>query len=301
MLLTIFNKARLLRLTLIVSGGIALSACSSLNQRPYDVDGIYNNSKIVVEDTHYHGEYYSEYFKEKTEDSQEYFTDVDNYTSGYNQAYGAWGDETSETYINHYYPYNNWFGWGYPYDGWGMGYGMMGYGMMGWGYGFGWGYGMGWGGYWGYPYSYYGWGYPYYSHRNISRNNSHRALTSRQLTGSNVNRTATPNSRTLRSAAQNPGRNTLTTDRTFSRANSNANRINAANRNVQTRRATPVDNSRTNRNNQINTRNTNRNTNVRTQQTAPNRSYTPAPSTRMNTGSMSRGGGGMRSGGGGRR
>src|SRR5690554_3115500 len=70
MLLTIFNKARLLRLTLIVSGGIALSACSSLNQRPYDVDGIYNNSKIVVEDTHYHGEYYSEYFKEKTEDSR---------------------------------------------------------------------------------------------------------------------------------------------------------------------------------------------------------------------------------------
>ncbi|HLW62482.1 MAG TPA: hypothetical protein VKY33_03695 [Flavobacterium sp.] len=303
MLRTVFNKTQLLRLSLILSGIIMLTACSSLNQRPYDVDGIYNNSKIVVEDTHYKGEYYSEYFEEKTENSQEYFTDVDNYSSNYNQPYGGWGDTTSETEIVYNYPYYNSFGWGYPYGGF--------YGSnihMGWSFGFGYGWGNYWGSPyygWGYPYhyGYYGWGYPYYYQRNISRNNSYRALSNRQLTGNYAGRTATMNNRNLRSSSLKSGRNTLTTDRTFSRVNSNVSRINAANQNLQTERSSRIDNSRTNRNTRINTntnRNTNRNNNVRTQRTAPNRSYTPAPSTRMNTGSMNRGGG-MRSGGDGRR
>src|SRR5690606_25543653 len=144
---------------------IALSACSSLSQRPYDVDGIYNNSKIVEEATHHNAHYYSEYFKEKTEDTQEFFTDVDNYSSEYNQPYGAWGDTTSETEIIYNYPYYSGFGWGYPYGGW---YGSN----WGWSFGFGYGWGDYWGypySYygWGYPYSYYGWGYPYYAHRNV--------------------------------------------------------------------------------------------------------------------------------------
>lgn len=300
MLSTLFHKAHLLRLSLILLTGIALTGCSSLSQHPYDVDGIYNNSKIVVEDTHNNADYYSDYFKEKSEDGQEYFTDVDNYSSGYNQTNGSWGDETSETHIIYNYPYYGGWGWGYPYGGW--------YGSN-WGWSFGFGYG--WGNYWGYPYyasgwgypyygGYYGWGYSYSHNRNVSRNNSYRALSTRPMTRTTL---STTNDRNLRTHSLSTGRAALNNNRTFSRVNSNVNRMNAANETVQNRRSTRIENS--NRNNRIETSrnsNINRNNNVRTQQhTTPSRTFTPSSSTRMNTGSMNRSSGGTRSGGGGRR
>src|SRR5690606_4509887 len=104
MLLTIFNKAHLVRLSIIASAGIALTACSNLNQKPYDVDLIYNNSKIVIEDTNEQSAYYIEYFKEKAQESTAYFTDVENYSSDYNEANGSWGDTTSATQIVYDYP-----------------------------------------------------------------------------------------------------------------------------------------------------------------------------------------------------
>ncbi len=125
MLPNIFKRSNLIRFCLVTSSGLLLTACSGLNQKPYDVDGIYNNSKIVVEDTHEKGAYYSEYFKEKSQETDAYFTDVDNYTSNYNEPNGGWGDTTSETQL--VYHYNNW-GWGNPYLGWNN---------WGWGMGFG--------------------------------------------------------------------------------------------------------------------------------------------------------------------
>jgi|SRR5690554_546413 len=317
MLSRLFHKAHFLRLSLLISGGIVLTACSSLNQRPYDVDGIYNNSKIVVEPTHNNAKYYDDYFKEKSEDGQEYFTDVDNYSSGYNQAYGGWGDQTSETQIIYNYPHYADWGWGYPYGGW---YGSN----WGWSLGFGYGWGnycgypnYGWG--WGYPYfggyhGYYGWGYPYYLQRNVSRNNSYRALSARSMSRTGLSNT---NSRNLRTNSLTTGRTTLNNNRTFSRVNSNVTRMNAANDAVQNRRSSRtetinrndriennrIDNTRNNNiNRNTNRNNTNRNnTNVRSQQrSTPTRSFTPSPSTRMNSGSM-RSSGGTRSGGGGRR
>lgn len=297
MLLTIFNKTNLLRLSLFTSAAMLLTACSSLNQKPYDVDGIYNNSKIAVEDTHNSAAYYSNYFKEKTEESGEYFTDVDNYSS-YTQGNGAWGDTTSETQII-YNPYNS-YGWGYPYGGW-----------YDWNWGWSFGFGYGWGGYWGYPYygwgyPHYGWNYPYYGYRNVSRNDSYRALSNRQLTPANGrmnNRLMSSDTRMSRSNSLNSGRTLTRTDKTFSRVNSTLNRMEA----VETRRVAPIDNSRNLRNDRsinnsrINNNNT-RSNNIRTERPVSRPTYTPSSSTRMNTGSMGRsmntGGGGMRSGGG---
>ncbi len=302
MLPLIYKRFYLVRFGLMAATGIALTACSGLNQKPYDVDGIYNNSKIVVEDTHEKSAYYSEYFKQKEEEANQYFTDVENYSSNYNEGNGAWGDTTSETRIVYNYPYS-YFGFGYPYGGW--------YDSWGWGFGFGWGFGWGYPYYgygWGYPY--YGWGYPYYSGRTLSRSNSYRSLTSRQMALSNAGRmNNNPGTRTLRNSSLNSARNLVKTDRTFSRANTSFNRMNTSNT-LQTRRATNFDTPATIRNERFNNNtryNTTRNTGTRFERSTTRPVYTPAPTTRMNSGSMggSRGGGsvggGMRTGGGGRR
>lgn len=297
MLPIIYKRFHLIRLGLIASVGISLTGCSSLNQKPYDVDGIYNNSKIVVEDTHEKGAYYAEYFKEKEEEANQYFTDVENYSSNYTQGNGAWGDTTSETQIVYNYPYS-YFGWGYPFGGWYDSY---------WGFGFG----YGWGGYWGYPYYGYGWGYPYYGYggRTLSRSNSYRTLTNRQLStasGRGMNNSSL-NSRSLRSSSLNSTRNSLKSDRTFSRANTSFNRMNAAESSLQTRRSTTFDDPKTTRNDRFNnsTRyNTTRNSNSRIERSTSRPTFTPSSNTRMNSGSMNSSrssgsmGGGMRSGGG---
>lgn len=304
MLPLIYKRFYLVRFGLMAATGIALTACSGLNQKPYDVDGIYNNSKIVVEDTHEKSAYYSEYFKQKEEEANQYFTDVENYSSNYNEGNGAWGDTTSETRIVYNYPYS-YFGFGYPYGGW--------YDSWGWGFGFGWGFGWGYPYYgygWGYPYYGWGWGYPYYSGRTLSRSNSYRSLTSRQMALSNAGRmNNNTGTRTLRNSSLNSARNLVKTDRTFSRANTSFNRMNTSNT-LQTRRATNFDTPATIRNERFNNNtryNTTRNTGTRFERSTTRPVYTPAPTTRMNSGSMggSRGGGsvggGMRTGGGGRR
>lgn len=306
MLPTILKKLNLIRFFLIASGGLLVTACAGLSQKPYDVDGIYNNSKIVVEDTHEKGAYYADYFKEKAEETDAYFTDVDNYTSNYNEANGGWGDTTSETQLVYNYPYS-YMGWGNSFWGWndwswGMGFS---YGFGGWGGGF-WGspyYG------WGYPYYGYGWGYPYYSYRNVSRSNSYRTLTSRQMANTNGNRLATNNTRSLRSNTANNGRNFNATNKTFARAGSSLNRISTAESTLRTTRISSFDNNTTIRSERLNNRNSNlRTTNSRTNNNRVERAttrptYTPSSNTRMNSGSTggSRGGsmgGGMRSGGG---
>ena len=306
MLPNIFKRSNLIRFCLVTSSGLLLTACSGLNQKPYDVDGIYNNSKIVVEDTHEKGTYYQEYFKEKSEETDAYFTDVENYSSNYNEANGGWGDTTSETQL--VYHYDNW-GWGNPYWGWNN---------WGWGMGFGYGFGFGWGGGWGYPYYGWGggWGYPYYGggwgwgyngYRNISRSNSYRSLTSRQMAGANGNRMVANNTRSLRGSSLSSSRNLNATNRTFARANTSLNRISTSQGMMRNARTTSVDDNRTIRNNRFNT-NTRTNTNTRMERSTSRPTYTPSSNTRMNTGGSmggSRGGrsmgGGMRSGGGGGR
>ncbi len=299
MLPNIFKRSNLIRFCLITSSGLLLTACSGLNQKPYDVDGIYNNSKIVVEDTHEKGAYYSEYFKEKSEETDAYFTDVDNYTSNYNEPNGGWGDTTSETQL--VYHYNKW-GWGNPYWGWGMGFG-YGFGWGGWG---GWGYPYyGWGG-WGYPYYGGGWGWGYNNYRNISRSNSYRTLTTRQMAGANGNRMVANNTRSLRGSTLNSSRNLNATNRTFARANSSLSRISTSNEMLRTNRTNSFDDNRTIRNERFNTRTTNTRTSTnRIERSTTRPTYTPSSNTRMNTGGSMGGsrssgsmGGGMRSGGG---
>ncbi len=299
MLPNIFKRSNLIRFCLVTSSGLLLTACSGLNQKPYDVDGIYNNSKIVVEDTHEKGAYYSEYFKEKSEETDAYFTDVDNYTSNYNEPNGGWGDTTSETQL--VYHYNNW-GWGNPYWGWGMGFG-YGFGWGGWG---GWGYPYyGWGG-WGYPYYGGGWGWGYNNYRNISRSNSYRTLTTRQMAGANGNRIVANNTRSLRGSTLNSSRNLNATNRTFARANSSLSRISTSNEMLRTNRTNSFDDNRTIRNERFNTRTTNTRTSTnRIERSTTRPTYTPSSNTRMNTGGSMGGsrssgsmGGGMRSGGG---
>lgn len=301
MLPNIFKRSNLIRFCLVTSAGLLLTACSGLNQKPYDVDGIYNNSKIVVEDTHEKGTYYSEYFKEKSEETDTYFTDVENYTSNYNEANGGWGDATSETQL--VYHYDNW-GWGNPYWGWnnwgwGMGFG-YGFGGGGWGYPY-----YGWGGGWGYPY--YGGGWGYNGYQNVSRSNSYRTLTSRQMAGVNGNLMVANNTRSLRGSSLNSSRNLNATNRTFARANTSLNRISTNQEMMRSTRTTSFDDNRTIRNNRFNT-NTRTNTNTRMERSTSRPTYTPSSNTRMNTGGSmggSRGGGsmggGMRSGGGGGR
>lgn len=303
MLPIIFKSSNLIRFCLVASTGLLLTACSGLNQKPYDVDGIYNNRKIVVEDTHEHGAYYSDYFKEKSEETDAYFTDIDSYTSNYNQQNGGWGDTTSETQL--VYQYDNW-GWGNPYWGWNDWYWGMGYGF-----------GFGWGGFWGYPYYGWGggWGYPYYgwgagwgwgyNYRNVSRTNNYRSLTSRQM--ASANRMATNSTRGFRSGNITNGRTFNGTNRTFARANTSLTRMSTSEGMLRNSRTTTFDDNRTIRNNRFNTTNT-RTNNTRIQRSTTRPTYTPSSNTRMNSGGSfggSRGGGsmggGMRSGGGGGR
>ncbi|MBA5791174.1 hypothetical protein H1R17_00475 [Flavobacterium sp. xlx-214] len=294
MLPTLLKKNNLFRFSFVALAGISFTACSSLNQKPYDVDGIYNNSKIVVEDTHEKSAYYTEYFKEKEQETNEYFTDVDNYSS-YNEGNAAWGDTTSDTQIVYDYGYNNF--WSYPYYGWG-------------GY---WGFSYGWGGYWGSPYYGYGWGYPYYGYvwgypyyyggRNLSRNYSQRALTNRSM-AANTNAT-----RSFRNTSLGNTRNMVRSDKTFARTNSSLTRMQIDRSQTINTSRTRIDNfNNSSRNNTINDSRTNR-SNTRTIERTSRPTYTPSSSTRMNTGggfggSRSSGGstgGGMRSSGGGRR
>ena len=165
-----------------IAGAVLLSLTACSSSRPYyDTDGIYNNRPVVVNDTNENSAYYEQYFKEKGQDAQEYFTDIENYSSySSGKNYGGWGENTSNTNI---YMYNdpNW-GWGAPW-GWNGGWGYGGY--FGWGWDFGWGWGSPWGWYggwyggWGSPWGWgwnNGWGYPYYNNRYVSHSRNVRPM-----------------------------------------------------------------------------------------------------------------------------
>lgn len=269
-----FKKQHVLGFGLVACASVALTGCSSLNQQPYDVDGVYYSEKIKVEDTHEKGAYYTDYFKETTENSDAYFTDIDGYTSGYKNQNGGWGDATTDTTVVYDYGLG---GWGYPYWGW-NGW------NFGWAMGYGYGYGFGWGGYWGYPYygwgnPYWGWNYPYYNHRNISRNHSVRTLTSRQMVSLNkargINSQTFGNTRVYKFST------------TFARETSKANRMNLSNSRFENNSF-----NRSSRSNRIESNRT---------QPVNRPTYTPSSNSRMQSGGSfggSRMGGGMRTGGG---
>ena len=305
MLPIIFKNTRFKRFVLLSSVGLLVTACSSLNQKAYDVDGIYNNSKIVVEDTHEKGNYYSEYFKEKAEESQDYFTDVDGYSSGYNQGNPGWGDVSSSSQI----VYDWGYGYGSPYmygsSFWGFGYGWNSYwggpfyGGFGWGYPY---YGYGWGA----PYYGLGWGYPYYNYRTISRSNSYRSLNNRSLTMANRSNNLQTANRSL-TRTSNFNKSTFKADRTFARTATTSNRMQIIDKNATNRiESTRLNNSNNNTNRLQNNSSNNRNRTIERTSTRP--TFNSSTPSRLNSGgsfggSRSFGGstGGMRSSGGGRR
>ncbi len=156
----IFSRKKL-HLSLLGATLFSIVSCN-ISKPYYDTDGIYNSDPVFVNDTYHHGKYYTQYFKDLKQDSDTYFTDIDNYSSYNNgEHYGSWGDNTSENIV-YYTPSFGMWGWGYPYS-WGFN------SFYGWGYPYGWGFNSFYG--WGYPYgwgfnNFYGWGYPYYGNQN---------------------------------------------------------------------------------------------------------------------------------------
>lgn len=275
MLLVNRNKLQLSFLGISSAIVFGLVSCSSLNQQPYDIDGVYYNSKIPVEKSHEKSTYYTEYFKELDESNDSFFTDIDSYSSNNYNANPGWGDDTSETYLHLNNSYMNW-GWNMPYyygynNFWGFnhGFGVF-YGYPSY-FGFGWGYP--------YYYGYYGWGFPYNSFRNISRSNVHRNINNRSLVS---------NSRNLMNSSRSSN-NLLRSSRTFANETTQRSRmgiIDNQRRNNNIDRLNNSSNSRINNSNRVNS-------NINRSSSRP--TYTPSSSNaRMNnTGSF----GGSRSGG----
>ena len=208
-----FNLRKTMRyLTLGLVASLALTSCVGY----YYADGIYNDpvpERVrYVERESYPERYdyppenrytpnkYKDFFSEKAQQYQQktdssftHFTDVNSYRSNAytgNSSYGGWGSNPSRVnvnvynngWVNPYYGWNNYWGYGAWYPNY---YGYYGYydypyyrHRSGWSFSLGWGWGNYydpyWGGYYGgyYPYySYYGYpyyygyyGYPYYGY-----------------------------------------------------------------------------------------------------------------------------------------
>lgn len=184
----------------------SLASCGSYEYVGHDNDGIYGTENRNVEyqtekETEVqvadNGNYYKNYFKEKSMDYEsmtdngEVFTDIDSYQGEYNEdtidtlqyenAYAGWGQNNDDVTINIYNGGYNY--WGYrPYyrSHWNYGWGYAGfydpfyYGSWYSPYYYGYGYHHGYP-YYGYSYGYYGNPYhnynPYYSHGVYSRRN----------------------------------------------------------------------------------------------------------------------------------
>ena len=149
----------------------SLASCGSYQYAGYENDSVYGESRNVeyrvessnVNSSSQNSGYYSNYFKEKSQEldyiSQEddIFTDIDSYEGNYDvendtlvddqESYAGWEQNTTEVSINVYSGYR---------------YGGFGYGLFGYGYPY-YRYGYGYGNYWGYGYGYYNyWCPPYY-------------------------------------------------------------------------------------------------------------------------------------------
>ena len=223
---------------LSIIGSLAASCGSYQSASYYDNDGIYaNGNEVSVErptrtpqkNNTERSSTYSNYFGQQAELLDgEIFTDVDSYSSTvendsiqesqltdyYDNAndysgYAAWGDNTTDVYVN-FHDYNyGWAGWGWGspwlwnnwgwgggfYNGWGYGYRpFWGYRYSPWGWGgFGYagyypygGFGWGWGGYatWCPPYGYYN-GYNNYGYgrRDYVYNSSRRGYNTNAISG----------------------------------------------------------------------------------------------------------------------
>ncbi|WP_460485931.1 hypothetical protein [Capnocytophaga sp. HP1101] len=194
-----FNLRKTMRyLTLGAVASLTLTSCVGY----YYADGIYNDPvpervRYVERESYperydyppenrYSPNKYRDYFGEKAQQYQQkpdssftHFTDVNSYrsnayTSG-NSSYGGWGSNPSRVnvnvynngWMNPYYGWNNYWGYGawYPYNYYGY-YDYPYYrNRSGWSISLGWGWGNYydpyWGGYYGGYYPYYGYGYPY--------------------------------------------------------------------------------------------------------------------------------------------
>lgn len=329
-----FSKNINFRWLFVVTMGIMASSCGSYqNSSYYDNDGIYgessNSQQRVASNENANSNYYQNYFSSINQESQELFTNVDNYSTPVDttatveqtqqrtaNGYNGWGNNnSSDVTVNYYgggwygagwgwnnWGYNGWYGNGWYGAGWGWNnwYG-PGWGWNNWGYG-GW-YSPYWGyGYYGNPYYYgYGYGNPYYYGYNNGWSNNYAYNRGRRNTI--YTNSITPNS----------GRNFVASTRNGSRANSEVRPTNLNVRPTSSVRSNTVTTSGTRPNYNPNSTsvNTVRNNSIQTTPTrtdSPTRSYTPAPSRSYSPsggggsyGGGGFGGGGGRSGGGGGR
>ena len=198
----------------VVAMGIIFASCGTYqNSSYYDNDGIYGESsnsqqKTTTAETS-QSSYYQNYFSSINQESQELFTNVDNYNTPVDSTkttdtsqqrasnnYNGWGENNTGNVTVNYIGggWNNWYGpgggwnnWGYDGWGWnswyGAGWGWNNWYGPGWGwnswYGAGWGWnswygpGWGWAGYYGNPYFYgYGNGWAHHYAYNGGRRNT---------------------------------------------------------------------------------------------------------------------------------
>ena len=158
-----------------------LASCGSYQYVGVDSDGIYGgtpvtqNTEAVVEvPNESNSNYYKDYFKTKSIESESYnaeeaiFTDIDTYESSSYvendtipnnyQGYEGWGQDSNNITIN--YIDNGWNNWGWNGGfGWGLnGWNNWGWNNWGWNGGFGGGFYSGWNNpFWGSPF--YGGGF----------------------------------------------------------------------------------------------------------------------------------------------
>ena len=224
-------------LTLLFS----LASCGSYEYVGHDNDGIYGSGNRNVEyqtdkDTEVqptdNGNYYKNYFKEKSIDYEnmtengEVFTDIDSYQGDYNEqiidtleyenAYSGWGQNNDDVTIN---IYNGGFNyWGFrPYYGsyWNYGWGYAGfynpffynswfYSPYYYGYGHGFGYGYG---YYGHPFYYNNNYYGGFNRSNYAYNRGRRG----SILNRNVSTMSRRNTTTTRSRSTVPRTNSRVT------------------------------------------------------------------------------------------
>ena len=291
--------------------GLLVTSCGSYqNTSYYDRDGIYNSSRNNDNRvaTSASSQEYRNYFESRIEpinDSTEVFTDVDSYSSNYqneadyNTGYASWGGNSDNITVNVYdnnWGWNNWGYAGWYGPGWGMGWNNW-YGTS-WGFGWGGWYGGGWGwnSWYGYPYGYGygGWNNHYYHNnyaysngrRGQSYNDGRRNYLSRSETSTRGSRNYNNGTSVRRTNSTSVRNSNFTRNSNFNSTRNSGTRNNNFN---STRNTTRYNNS-----NAAPSRNNNSNAApTRTSSPSRNNNYSPAP-TRS---SGSSGGGGGRSGG----
>jgi hypothetical protein len=298
-----------------------LFSCGSYqNTSYYDNDGVYSDTAKKtnnVNPDNTNSDKYKEYFSSLNQDSNEIFTDIENYSSvssaepvnnteEYNDSYSSWGNNPQTVTVNIYdnswgsgYWNNYWYGnyWGYNNWAWNSWYGPS----WGWNAGWGWNNWYGgwnspyWGNYW-YGNNWYGngwnngWNNSYYNGGRRGRNDGY-SYSSRNANG-----------RTHTATVGRRGNSYTTTGRNNSTFGSSRSTTTRTNTNTVGTRNTNSTNSNTRPS--TSTSQTRSNT-VRTTSPSRSESQSSRPSSSYSGGSSSGGGsysgGRSSSGGGGRR